>query len=118
MKKIIIAVSALLMMMSCTNESDFEVAYQHTQQEYATMYEFVGELYQSELFDMEAPAKQTYEEMMNICANIVRTDTFCDTFAEGNCEKIYRLMFAYFSSMQPNAEITSYLNYILVNEMY
>ena len=118
MKKIFMAVAVMFLMASCTSECDFESGYQFTQDEYETMYEFVGDLYHSEMFEMSEPVNPSYEEMMTVCATIIRTDLFGDTFAEGDCEKVYRLMYAYFLQMQPDAEITNYLGYILEHGMY
>jgi hypothetical protein len=41
-----------------------------------------------------------------------------DTFGEGYCESVYRLMYEFFSEHYPDEEITRYLSYILDNGLF
>ncbi len=125
MRKIMVFVMAIAMT-SCANGvvEEFEEMTEQAEEtrtyseDYRVMYEFLTELYASELFEMEKPGEYTYEQMMYIAAPIVQSDIFGDTFAEGDCEQVYRLMLAWFSENEPDAEITAYLSYIIENRMY
>ena len=127
MKKVIISVMAVLALSSCSNDS-FEEVFESAQarqevvvvtDDYKTMYSFLHDLVNSELFDgLTMPENPSYDDLMQLCAPIVMTDLFGDTFAEGDCEKEYRLMLAYFEENEPESEIASYLSYILEHGMY
>ena len=123
MKKLTIIVMALLAM-SCS--SDYMEDYAEESKsvefvisdEYRTMYDFVRELADSELFGITMPDNPTYDDLMQLSAAAVLSDVFGDTFGEGDCESEYRLMHAYFSERYPNEEITRYLSYILDNGIF
>lgn len=127
MKKVIISVMAVLALSSCSNDS-FEEVFESAQarqevvvvtDDYKTMYSFLQDLVNSELFDgLTMPENPSYDDLMHTCAPIVMSDLFGDTFAEGDCEKEYRLMLAYFEENEPESEIASYLSYILEHGMY
>lgn len=122
MKKVVFLLLAMLTM-SCSNdiiEEEIEetVALNCTQDEYDTMYEFMEVLYYSELFGISKPDNLTYDDMMLISAPIIMSDTFADTIGEGECEKVYRLMLAYFKDKYPEASVTSYLQHILDCGLY
>jgi hypothetical protein len=127
MRKIIISVMVVLAMTSCSNASVDEMieGAQERQElvvvtdDYRTMYSFLQDLVSSELFEgLTMPENPSYDDLMHICAPIVMTDLFGDTFAEGDCEKEYRLMLAYFEENDPESEIAKYLRYIIENGMY
>lgn len=108
---------------SCTGYTEYDELVEEkveyvSPDDYATMYDFVMMVRDSELFDLELPSTMTYDEMMRISAHIVMTDLFGDTIGEGDCEDVYRLMLAYYLVHDPDATITSYLSYILENGMY
>lgn len=125
MKKLFILVAAFCMM-SCTTdyledvieEVQVEAKQQSVSEDYLIMYQFVDDLVFSELFGLTMPENPSYDELMNISASVIMTDTFADTIGEGDCEKVYRLMFAYFQEHDPNAKVTSYLEYLLINGLY
>jgi chloramphenicol O-acetyltransferase len=122
MKKLFILAMAFLSM-ACTNQVDElieEVEEKEVviSEEYRTMYTFIEDIYYSELFGIELPVNPNYDEMMQIAAPIIMTDTFADTLGECECEQVYRLMFAYFQEHDPHAKVTSYLEYLLVNGLY
>lgn len=127
MKKIMFFAMALCMM-SCASDYLEDVPSQEKEttksvlvvnDDYKTMYAFVQDLVNSELFDgLTMPVNPSYDDLMHICAPIILTDVFGDTFAEGDCEKEYRLMLAYFEEKEPEGKIAAYLRYIIDNRMY
>ena len=117
MKHFLVIVSALLFM-GCTNEEFIDNSYKYSEDDYRTMYEFIQNIYDSDLFGIEMPVSPSYDEMMQIASKVIMTDVFGDTIGEGDCEKEYRLMLAYFNFVDPNADVTKYLEYIIEHEMY
>lgn len=117
MKKVMIILSAFLVM-SCTNDADFESSYNYNHEEYSTMYQFIETLHESDLFDVASPDAMSYDEMMLTAAPIIMSDTFADTLAEGDCGKVYFTMLYYFNATHPDAAVTSYLRDIIERELY
>lgn len=125
MKKLFILVAAFCLT-SCTTDyledvievQTVEAKQQSVSEDYLIMYQFVDDLVFSELFGLTMPENPSYDELMNISASVIMTDTFADTIAEGNCEKVYRLMYAYYQENDPEGELTLYLEYILLNGLY
>lgn len=115
MKKAFIALFMLLPLTSCTADYD---GYEYRHEDYCTMLEFVECLHCLEIFGVDDPAGKTYDELMHIAAPVIMTDTFADTLGEGDCEQVYLLMFDYFKSMYPEAQVTGYLNEVITNELY
>lgn len=124
MKKLLIFALALCLV-SCSSESceDFQQQEQPVEnvENYDVMYNFLHDMVESEVFEdlgLTMPENPTYDDLMYICAPLVMSVQFGDTFAEGDCEKEYRLMLSYFEIHDPLAEITGFLRYIIDNEMY
>ena len=125
MKKLTILCMAFLLT-SCTSDYWEEMVVENEEtkvavvvdENYKTMYQFVEMLANSDLFGLSCPESPSYDELMHIAAPVVMTDLFGDTIGEGDCEEIYRLMLVYFEDHEPEADITSYLRYIIDNNLY
>lgn len=113
--------------MSCTNYSCDYVPVQEEKpkvivtEDYKVMYDFLQSMVESEVFEdleLSMPDSPSYDDLMYLCAPLVMSVQFGDTFAEGDCEKEYRLMLSYFEVHDPEADITGFLRYIIDNEMY
>lgn len=130
MKKLAILVLALCAT-SCTSDYMEEIieeqevenitALQETavSEDYQTIYEFVDWVcFYEDLFGLQMPSSPTYDELMHMAAGVVMTDTFADTLAECDCEKVYRLMLEYFSENEPENDVVAYLTHILECGLY
>ena len=124
MKKLTILCMAFLLT-SCTSDYWEEVVENEetkvavvVDENYKTMYQFVEMLANSDLFGLSLPESPSYDELMHIAAPVVMSDLFGDTIGEGDFEEIYRLMLVYFEDHEPEADITSYLRYIIDNNLY
>lgn len=119
MNKILFLLISLLVVSCSADIANEEELYpEYTQEEYNVMYEFMQTLYESELFGVAKPINPSYDEMMLTAAPVIMSDTFADTLGEGDCEKIYFLMYNYFKTAYPQSSIVSYLKDIIDRELY
>ena len=116
MKHLFLSVAALLLM-SCADCTE-DYSYQYTRDDYCEMFAFVEYLHETELFGVAEPERPTYDELMLIAASVIVTDTFGDTLSEGDCSKVYFLMYDYFRTMHPGASVTAFLQNIIDHELY
>lgn len=121
MKKLILLLAALITM-SCSNdiveEDSYTVSFDYTQEEYNVMYEFIETLHKSDLFNVASPTTMNYNSRMLTAAPIIMSDTFIDTIGEGDCEKVYFLMYDYFKIVYPESSVVIYLKDIIDRELY
>lgn len=127
MKKIFVFVMAVCLV-SCSKQAETACEIEEDKQEevtrvefsedYETMYLFVQNIVDSELFGIDMPVNPTLDDLMKIGASAILHELWGDTLGEADYRKEYEIILAYYLKHAPDAEIVELLEMFFEHGMY